>query len=77
MLGLRFRLDADPATAKPEVIKGSLVEQWGDQAVSDITAENISPPFWASLGPVSGAPPSPGMGGIDLVSQCAREGVSL
>jgi integrase len=35
-LGLRYPLGADPATVKPEVIKGGLAEVWSDKPVADI-----------------------------------------
>jgi integrase len=40
-LGLRWRRDADPAKAEPEVIKGGLADVWRDKSVADIDAHDI------------------------------------
>jgi integrase len=40
-LGLRYPLGADPATVKPEVIKGGLAEIWADKPVADIDSHIV------------------------------------
>jgi integrase len=41
LLGLRWARGSDPQTVEPEVIKGSLVDSWGDRPVTGIDAEDI------------------------------------
>jgi integrase len=41
LLGLRYPLGADPATAEPSVIKGSLADIWRDKPVAEIDGHNV------------------------------------
>jgi integrase len=41
LLGLRYPFGADPATAEPSVIKGSLADIWHDKAVANIDGHDV------------------------------------